>query len=289
MRIVTWNCNMAFRRKFAALLALKPDLAIIPECERKDLVTADAAFGACSAVWIGDNPHKGLGVFAFGDFAAELDTAWRPEIPYVAPLRVSGPVALHLLAVWACHHKPHSYENRLGPLRRALAAYGDFVSAGPTVVAGDFNNNVYWDKPRHPNNHSAAVADLGALGLESAYHSDRRVAQGAEPEPTLYWRDRRRDGPTYHIDYCFIPTSWRGRLTRVSVGTFEDWVGAGLSDHVPLTVEMAAEGGGNAAKRKRVPSRRGKLHVRPRRRDDVARRAGGAAAPAPAPDTRPRP
>jgi exodeoxyribonuclease-3 len=266
---------MAFRRKFAALLALKPDLAIIPECERKDLVTADAAFGARSAVWIGDNPHKGLGVFA--------------EIPYVAPLRVSGPVALHLLAVWACHHKPHSYENRRGPLRRALAAYGDFVSAGPTVVAGDFNNNVYWDKPRHPNNHSAAVADLGALGLESAYHADRQVAQGAEPEPTLYWRDRRRDGPTYHIDYCFIPTSWRGRLARVSVGKFEDWVGAGLSDHVPLTVEMAAEGGGIAEKRKRVRSRPKELHVRPRSRDDAARRAGGVAARAPAPDPRPRP
>jgi exodeoxyribonuclease III len=239
MRIATWNCNMAFRHKFAALVALQPDLAIIPECEAAQFFAAESAFKPRSAIWIGDNPRKGLGVFTFGAFRAVRDPIHRPDIPYVLPLRISGPVKLRLLAVWACHHKPNSYDNRVGPLRRALRDYDRFCAGAPLVVAGDFNNNVYWDRPGRPNNHEAAVQDLDRLGLASAYHVARGVAQGAEPEPTLYWRDRSRDGPVYHIDYCIVPRRWTTRLARVVVGGFDEWVGAGLSDHVPLMVEIA--------------------------------------------------
>ncbi len=230
---------MAFRRKFVHLLELKPDLAVIPECESREFLAAEATFKPSSAIWIGDNPRKGLGVFTFGAFRARREATHRPDIPYVVPLRIGGPVKLRVLAVWACHHKPNSFENRIGPLRRALREYDEFLTGAPAVVAGDFNNNVYWDRPSHPNNHAAAVDDLRRLGLESAYHVARGVAQGDEPEPTLYWRDRRRDGPIYHIDYCFLPKTWAAHLARVVVGNFDDWVGAGLSDHVPLLVEMA--------------------------------------------------
>ena len=43
---------------------------------------------------------------------------------------------------------------------------------------------------------------------------------------TLYWRDRKKDGPTYHIDYIFLPTQWLGRVRDLSVGTYEDWCGS---------------------------------------------------------------
>src|SRR5260221_9905989 len=77
MRVATWNCNMAFRRKFARLMALKPDLAIIPECESREVFAAEAAFAPRSAGWIGDNPRNGLGIFPFGDFRARLDAIHR--------------------------------------------------------------------------------------------------------------------------------------------------------------------------------------------------------------------
>src|SRR5258707_2586953 len=140
MRIATWNCNMAFRRKFTRLIALKPDLAIIPECESREFFAAEAAFAPRSAVWIGDNPRKGLGIFTFGEFRARLDAIHRPDIPYVVPVRISGPVKLRLLAVWACHHKPNSYENRIGPLRRAVCAYKRFLSPGAGNVHCDFHH-----------------------------------------------------------------------------------------------------------------------------------------------------
>jgi hypothetical protein len=38
----------------------------------------------------------------------------------------------------------------------------------------------------------------------------------------------------------FVPRRWTTRLSRVIVGGFDEWVGAGLSDHVPLMVEIAS-------------------------------------------------
>ncbi len=33
MKIITWNCNMAFRKKTDFILAHKPDILLVPECE----------------------------------------------------------------------------------------------------------------------------------------------------------------------------------------------------------------------------------------------------------------
>jgi exodeoxyribonuclease-3 len=140
--------------------------------------------------------------------------------------------------VWACHNKEKSYEGRVGPLRRSLDEYGDFLQEHPAVVAGDFNDNVQWDKPKKANNHGSNVSKLATLGLRSAYHHCRGESQGAELEPTIFWRDRKFDGPRYHIDYCFIPVAWTKSILSVTVGRFEDWVGNGLSDHVPIVLDV---------------------------------------------------
>jgi hypothetical protein len=87
-------------------------------------------------------------------------------------------------------------------------------------------------------NHSAKVAIVERLGLVSAYHRLRNEPHGQETEPTLYWRDRRKDGPTYHIDYIFLPIPWIAKVRDLRLGTFEDWCGSGLSDHVPIVAEI---------------------------------------------------
>jgi exodeoxyribonuclease-3 len=239
MRIVVWNCNMAFHRKHQHLLALKPDVAVIPECAAFEVLVAKAPdFQPTSSVWIGDNPRKGLAVFTFGRFTGSLEDDYGTDCPYIAPIKIEGPVAFNLLAVWACHNKKNSYQARLGPLNRAITAYRSFIQQKPCLVAGDFNDNVLWDKPLRPNKHSLNVEALTTLGLTSAYHYQRGVKQGSELEPTLYWRDRKIDGPRYHIDYCFVPDEWVKRISWVTVGDFGEWVGSGLSDHVPLVVDV---------------------------------------------------
>ena len=185
MRLVTWNCNMALHRKLEALRSLAPDVAVLCECARPDIVAERAGLASLGAdsVWIGTNDHKGLAVLGFN-------------------------------------------------------GYRGFLTEVPSVVAGDFNNNLIWDKPGWLMNFSHTLDVLASLGLNSGYHHVTGEAFGEERAPTIYWRDRTKDGPSYHIDYVFAPHLWLRKVRNIEVGCFEDWCGSRLSDHVPLTVDL---------------------------------------------------
>ncbi len=117
--------------------------------------------------------------------------------------------------------------------------YEQWLRNRPTLFAGDFNHSCVWDKPgRGRRNHAATVAAAEAAGLFSSYHRWFDVAQGAEPSPTLYGKTRALDGPSYHVDYAFLPDVWAAGVRNVQVGEHADWVGNGLSDHVPLIVDL---------------------------------------------------
>ncbi len=232
---------MAFHRKVDAVLDLNPDIAVISECAKPEILLERGANAWMEGdpVWIGKNPNKGLGVFAFNDYSASLAEPWHPYLAHIAPVQIQGPTEFNILAVWAQNMSGGTYrKGQSGPLRRALSAYRDFLTNRPTIVAGDFNNNIFWDKPGWRMNHQTVVDKLSELGLVSAYHESMREAQGAETVPTHYWRDRKKDGPTYHIDYAFVPTTWMWMLKQFELGTFEDWCGNGFSDHVPLILDI---------------------------------------------------
>lgn len=239
MRLVAWNCNGGFHRKAAALAALEPDIAVISECAQAHLLEARGlAVDRRRFLWVGTNANKGLAVLAFRGWHLSLDESWKPNLHHIAPVWLEGPARLALLAVWAQNASGGVTRKRqLGPLRRALSHYRRFLGAAPAILAGDFNNNRFWDRPGWGMNHMATVAKARALGLESAWHHLTGEAEGAESVPTHYWRDRRKDGPTYHIDYVFAPPSLMTGA-RIEIGTFEDWCGNGLSDHVPVIMDM---------------------------------------------------
>jgi len=251
MRLVAWNCNMALHRKLDALRRLAPDIAILSECACPERLQARGALDEISSdpVWIGDNPNKGLAVLAFNGYRLRLAPEFQPTLRHLAPVHITGPAVCNLLAVWAQNVSGGNVRKRqAGPLRRGLTKYRRFLSEGPAIVAGDFNNNVIWHKPGYWINHGVSVEILESYGLVSTYHTCTGERQGEETLPTLYWRDRRKDGPTYHIDYLFLPQAWVDRIRGFSVGSFEEWCGSGLSDHVPITVDVALEGrAGHAA------------------------------------------
>jgi exodeoxyribonuclease-3 len=241
MRVVAWNCNMALDRKMDTLLDTEPDVAIVCECAQPERTRARANSSRLehAPVWIGQNPNKGLAVFTFNGYTARMSKPYYRTLQYIAPVHISGPVECNLLAVWAQNASGGvTRKHQPGPLRMALARYKRFLADRPAIVAGDLNNNTIWDKPGWRINHTATVKTLESLGLVSAYHTVRGEPQGRETIPTLYWRDRTKDGPTYHIDYVFLPTRWIERVKDLSLGTFEDWCGAGLSDHVPIIVDI---------------------------------------------------
>jgi exodeoxyribonuclease-3 len=245
MRLVAWNCNMALHRKFEALRRLEPDIAVICECAEPVRLLARGELKGLSGdpVWIGRNPHKGLAIFAFNGYAVRLLEGFHATLRYIAPVRVTGPSECNLLAAWAQNASAGMTRKlQSGPLRRALTKYKSFLHGQPAIVAGDLNNNVIWHRPGWRMNHGTAVAILESYGLVSAYHALRGEAQGRESAPTLYWRDRSKDGPTYHIDYVFLPERWLRHVREFTIGSFEDWCGSGLSDHVPVVVDIDLRG-----------------------------------------------
>ena len=231
---------MALDRKVEGLLALKPDIAVISECaEPARLRARGAGWIESEPVWIGRNPHKGLAVFAFNGHAVRICEQYHHALRYVAPVHVEGANSFNLLAVWAQNASDGVMrKHQLGPLRRALSRYKAFLTAGTSVLAGDLNSNTIWDKPGWRINHSTKVRLLDErFGLVSAWHAVRGEKHGEESVPTLYWRDRTKDGPTYHIDYVFLPSRLIER-TRIEIGTFEAWCGSRLSDHAPVVVDV---------------------------------------------------
>lgn len=241
MRIVVWNCAMALHAKLDAIAALEPDIAIISECAEPSIVRRKSKSEMPSSlVWVGDNQHKGLAVFAFDRWSVELDDSHEPSRRILAPVRISGPFRFRLLAAWSFNRRQDLDTQRRGPLQAAVEDRSLFLSqSGPLVVAGDFNDNAVFQQSWCTNPRGWILgALLENIGLTSAYHEHLGCEYGQEPDPTLYWRNRTADGPRYHIDYCYVPREWAGAIRNVEVGRFDNWVANGLSDHVPLIVDL---------------------------------------------------
>lgn len=237
-RIVVWNCAMSLDAKYEALLALGPDLAVIPECSEPDILRRRApGFTFRDVEWTGQRSSKGLGVFAFGAFSLRRHPSWDRTRHIMLPIEVRGPVDLNLLAVWAFNHRvPATVTPNPTTTEDAIRHYAPFLSGSllaPPLVAGDFNASVVWDKKTNP-----AFANLNAtleeLRMTSAYHAATEEHLGAESSPTLLWQKKAHQ--PFHIDYIYIPHVWRDSIRRVHVGRSEDWTR--LSDHVPLLLEL---------------------------------------------------
>ncbi|MEP0262868.1 endonuclease/exonuclease/phosphatase family protein [Dokdonia sp.] len=234
MKIITWNCNMAFRKKAQALLSENPDILIIQECERLDkLIFKDAIKEYNDSYWYGDNPHKGLGVFTYGNYTISPLPDHNTDFRFVAPLQVSNAKNTYtLLAIWA--QKPDTNDNYGIHIWNAISYYTDLLSLDNLLLIGDFNSNTFWDKPNRVSNHSNVVSYLSKLGIESAYHYFYNQVQGKEKDPTFYLY--KQIGRPYHLDYCFTSQNLLKKLKNVSVGNHKDWTA--LSDHSPVIISF---------------------------------------------------
>ncbi|GGL43155.1 endonuclease/exonuclease/phosphatase family protein [Halarchaeum grantii] len=232
VRLATWNCNMAFRKKQDAILAWDPDVLVVPECEDPERVGEWSEFTDWR--WTGEDEHKGLAVFTRNDVTIDGVASGQTESRHVLPVEIDG--APDIFAIWAMNAEHDPKRRYIAQLYTALIEYATFLE-GDTVVAGDYNWNHQWDdSPNGPlyGTLEDVVARLHDMGLESAYHRLRDVTYGAEPDPTFFMHKKRDRG--YHIDYVF---SNRGRLNgaEIRIGDYDEWVDA--SDHVPLLVDLA--------------------------------------------------
>jgi exodeoxyribonuclease III len=238
MKIITWNCNMAFRKKAAIILKHKPDIVVVQECEHPDkLKFTTGTPEPTDMLWIGDNENKGLGIFSYSNFKFKLHKTHNPALKLIAPIKVSnGDINFMLYAIWANNPKDKDGQY-ITQVWKALTYYSKNIKNKKTILIGDFNSNTIWDKPRREGNHSNVVKHLEAKKIHSVYHTHYIQDQGKESHPT-YYLYRHKDKP-YHLDYCFASIDMMSRLQTVEVGDFNFW--KNYSDHVPLIISFEEE------------------------------------------------
>lgn len=224
MRIVTWNCYRGDPvSRFERLAALRPNIGILQECSRPKEPAPD------NLLWFGDNPRKGMAVVSGPGYKITPGPIDPTIIDSTFPVVLTTPEndRIHLLAVWS---KPNP--TYVSAIARGLDVYSDFLMEAPSLVIGDFNSHSRFDRGNEEWTHARLVQRLtDDFGLASAFHSHH--VESEEP-PTLYWRWN--ESKPFHIDYCFLPASWVGRLSEVSIGNFDDWKSE--SDHRPLLVAI---------------------------------------------------
>lgn len=233
MKVITWNCNMAFRKKAGIILAHKPDILIVPECEHPDKLKFDTDTPKPTDIlWFGSNHNKGLGIFSYSDFKFKVRRIHNPALRMIIPIAVTGgQYDFTLYAVWA--NNPADPDGQyVEQVWKAIHHYSRYISNKRTILAGDFNSNTIWDRKYRAGNHTNVVKKLEARGIHSTYHIHHKQLQGREEHPTLYMY-RHRDKP-YHIDYCFASADLVTKMQSVEIGDYDSWTKH--SDHVPVMV-----------------------------------------------------
>lgn len=234
MKLITWNCQGAFRKKFARIAKARPDLAVIQECEHPDrLKWDDLGTPPLTQLWFGEKPTRGVGVFSWTGLELSLAENYDPAIRHCIPVKVSGTVRFNLLAIWAMQASDRRL-SYIAQVNLGLINYQAFIQETDTVLIGDLNSNQRLQHADRLGSHDWVVRSLSDLDMVSAYHYYFRQKHGLESAYTYFFA-RKPDRP-YHLDYIFIPRRWLKRLKKVMVGKPETWLKN--SDHCPLTVEI---------------------------------------------------
>lgn len=235
MKLITWNCQGAFRKKADTILKLKPDILIVQECEHPDkLIYNSDIQKPTDFYWYGDNKNKGLAIYSFADYKFRLLPEFNPEYRYVLPFTVSGSEnSFTLFAIWAMHYKQNYKARYIGQVWLAINHYQNILSDS-SILIGDFNSNKIWDSSNMGGSHSDVVSKLAGRNIFSTYHRHFEMEQGNEEHPTFFLQ--RKLNKPYHIDYCFASKDIIDKLQDVEVGGYEEW--SVYSDHAPLIVNF---------------------------------------------------
>ena len=234
IKVVTWNCGGAFRKKFVLLeRAFDPDIMVIQECENPESSTEAYRNWAGNFIWVGDSKNKGLGVFdRSGCGLKSLD--WPSNgLQSFLPCRVGS---MLLLAIWTKEANSPNFRY-IGQVWKYLQLDGDRFREERVCLVGDWNSNSRWDEWDRWWNHSDVVRELERMGIQSVYHDHYSEPQGAESIPTLY--HRRDKSKPYHVDFGFTSLDLKPpQGYDVQVGLAEKWMQ--YSDHMPVCFRVAS-------------------------------------------------
>ncbi len=253
MKIVTWNCNGAFRNKFSFLNDINADINVILECETpKESTQKFKHWSGDSYIWTGENKNKGIGIFARNNHKVSM-LEWsdtydmfindkkNPSLSVTSDmLQLFLPCIIDdhipLLGVWTknCfkNQSQSSLFEYIGQFWLYLQTFKDKLNNPKQIICGDFNSNSQWDKPDRWWNHSAVINELSEINLYSLYHAKYNEVHGGETVPTFYLY--KNIAKPYHIDYMFIN---KNNINKSKISILDNnWLNH--SDHIPLVSEI---------------------------------------------------
>lgn len=235
MKIISWNCQGAFRKKADIILTCKPDILIVQECESLEkLLFPSTTQRPNDFYWYGENVHKGIGIFSYSNYKFELLEIFNPEFRYILPFRITGHGQTFILfAIWAMGNKENHKARYIGQIWLAINHYTNLL-ADAVILIGDFNSNKIWDYKDRVGNHSDVVLKLEQNNIHSIYHKHFDVEQGKEKHPTFFLQ--KKVLKPYHIDYCFASNNFLDKVKSVEIGSYKNWTAH--SDHSPLIIEF---------------------------------------------------
>lgn len=235
MKLITWNCQGAFRKKADYILAYNPDIVVIQECENTNkLVFGSGTQKPNDILWFGDNPNKGLCLLSYSDYRFQLSEYHNPAFKTILPVLVSNSEFSFLLfGIWA--NNPNSKDGRyIEQVWNAINYYESLLLEKKIIFIGDFNSNTIWDRKNRVGNHSEVVSKLEGKDIFSLYHKHLKEEHGKESIATFYLQ--RNKNKTYHIDYCFASSEIYQQFRSFEVGQFDFWVK--YSDHLPVFIDF---------------------------------------------------
>lgn len=219
MKIISWNCRGAFRKKFSLIQKYDADVYIIQECENPEKYPKEFSQFPTNYVWWGESENKGLCIFAKSDIEMKKNDWPVYCLRHFISVRINN--RFDLLGVWA---SPPYIEEYYIYQSINIDRYNE-----DTILIGDFNSNSIWDKNHRKRNHSAVVKQLETKNIVSAYHYISGEQAGQETKETFYLHKNKNKG--YHIDYCFLNPK---NLKSFEIFDSEEWLE--YSDHMPIQV-----------------------------------------------------
>ena len=119
---------MVYRKKATLVLACKPDIVVVPECEHPDKLKFETGTPLPNDVfWFGNNPNKGLGVFSYSNYEFQLNEIHNPGFRTILPLTVKNEkFQFTLLAIWANNPEDRGFQY-VGQVWKAINFYSDLL------------------------------------------------------------------------------------------------------------------------------------------------------------------
>jgi exonuclease III len=135
---------MAFRKKQQRIIdRFDPDLMIIQECE-EPAKFSNLLEHHYNILWTGENKNKGLAIFSKKNLSLETLFFDSGNIRHMLAIKLDN--GYKIIAFWAMEDKQNRGQSYIGQVWAGVNKYLPYLD-NKTIIVGDFNGNVIWDRP----------------------------------------------------------------------------------------------------------------------------------------------